>query len=98
MSITNRQDERMNSKMASCLFGAVAVASPTFPRADEAPPAAPAAAPATTSAAPTDYNQMYEEQKKRNDDLEKRISLLEDHSTQDLYVAKADLPENTVKF
>jgi hypothetical protein len=86
----------MNSKMAFCLLCAVAVIAPTFSRADDAAPATPAATAAP--AAPVDYKQMYEQQKQRNDDLEKRISLLEQHSTQDLYVAKADLPENTVKF
>jgi len=76
-ALANRQEERMNNKMAIYVLCAVAVAIPNLTRADEAP-TTPAQAPATAPAAATDYKQMYEEQKKRNDELEKRISLLEE--------------------
>lgn len=85
----------MNSKMAICLLCAVAVAVPTVSRADEAPPATPAE---TSTSAPTDYKQMYEDQKKRNDELEKRIGLLEEKDKTEPYVKSADLPETTLKF
>jgi hypothetical protein len=89
----------MNSKMAICLLCAAAIVAPVFSRADDAAPATPSTSPPPAeSTAPVDYKRLYEQQKQRNDDLEKRVGLLEQHSTQDLYVAKADLPENTVKF
>jgi hypothetical protein len=91
LTFISQPEVRMNSKsvMAICLSCAVAVAIPTFSRADDASAPTPP---------PTDYKQLYEEQKKRSDDLEKRIGLLEQHATQDLYVVKADVPDNTVKF
>ncbi len=89
----------MNSKMAICLLCAVAVAVPTVSRADEAAPATPAETSTTAlPSAPTDYKQMYEEQKKRNDELEKRIGLLEEKDTAEPYVKNEDVPENTLKF
>ncbi len=91
----------MNSKMTICVLCAVAVAIPTFSRADEAPPATSSetnAAPATALTTPTDYKQLYEEQKKRNDELEKRIGLLEEKDKNPPYTKTADMPENTVKF
>jgi hypothetical protein len=45
-----------------------------------------------------DYKTLYEEQKKRSDDLEKRISALEGASTQNLAVAKADIPQKSLDF
>jgi hypothetical protein len=91
----------MNSKMAVCLLCAVAVAIPTFSRADEATPA-PASETSTSapSASPKepDWKQMYEEQKKRNDELEKRISLLEEKDKTPPYVKSEDVKENTLKF
>ncbi len=45
-----------------------------------------------------DYKTLYEEQKKRNDDLEKRVSSLEGISTQNLAVAKADIPQKSLDF
>ncbi len=43
-----------------------------------------------------DYKTLYEEQKKRNDDLEKRVAALENSSTQT--VAKADIPQKSLDF
>lgn len=88
----------MNSKMAIVVLCAVAVAIPTLSRADEAPPAAAPETTASAPAAPTDYKQLYEEQKKHNNELEKRISLLEEKDKAAPYVKTADLPENTAKF
>jgi hypothetical protein len=48
--------------------------------------------------ATVDYKRLYQEQKERTDTLERRVSLLEDQSTQGLYVAKEDLPETTLSF
>lgn len=45
-----------------------------------------------------DYKTLYEDQKKRNDDLEKRVSALEGSSTQNLAVAKADIPQKSLDF
>jgi hypothetical protein len=45
-----------------------------------------------------DYKTLYEEQKKKTDDLEKRVSSLEGISTQNLAVAKADIPQKTLDF
>jgi hypothetical protein len=45
-----------------------------------------------------DYKKLYEEQKRRNDELERRISLLEEHNQQKPYVAKEDVPETTLGF
>src|ERR1051326_470650 len=43
-----------------------------------------------------DYKAMYEEQKKRTYDLEKRLSALEAGSTQNVAVAKADIPQKSL--
>jgi hypothetical protein len=91
----------MNSKMTICVLCAVAVAAPTITRADEAPTEpteATATTPAAAPAEPSNYKQMYEEQKKRNDELEKRISLLEEKDKSEPYVKSEDVPENTLKF
>ncbi|MGA2137911.1 MAG: outer membrane beta-barrel protein [Verrucomicrobiia bacterium] len=45
-----------------------------------------------------DYKTLYEEQKKRSDDLEKRISALEANSTQNVAVAKSDIPQKSLDF
>jgi hypothetical protein len=45
-----------------------------------------------------DYKTLYEEQKKRNDELEKRVSTLEAGSTQNVAVAKADIPQKSLDF
>ncbi len=45
-----------------------------------------------------DYKTLYEEQKKRSDDLEKRVSALEANSTQNLAVAKSDIPQKSLDF
>ena len=45
-----------------------------------------------------DYKAMYEEQKKRSDDLEKRVSALEASSTQNVSVAKSDIPQKSLDF
>ena len=45
-----------------------------------------------------DYKTLYEEQKKRSDDLEKRISALEASSTQNVAVAKSDIPQKSLDF
>ena len=58
----------MNSKMAICLLCAVTVAIPKLSRADQEPPATNETAAA--SSAPSDYKQLYEQQKKRNDELD----------------------------
>ena len=74
------------SVVVVCLL---AMLIPILARADEAP-APPASEP--------DFKKLYEEQKKRNDELERRLSLVEQRSTQDLYVAKEKVPEGTIKF
>jgi hypothetical protein len=45
-----------------------------------------------------DYKTMYEEQKKRSDDLEKRVSALEGISTQNVSIAKSDIPQKSLDF
>ena len=69
------------------LFAAVALASTGVCRAQDA----------ATAARATDFKQLYEEQKRRNDDLERRLRVLEEHSKQDLEVAKKEEPEETLK-
>jgi hypothetical protein len=44
-----------------------------------------------------DYKTMYEEQKKRNDDLEKRVAALETNGNTNM-VAKADIPQKSLDF
>lgn len=48
--------------------------------------------------AQTDFKRLYEEQRLRSDNLERRLSVLESASTQDVYVAKDLLPESTLSF
>ncbi len=74
-----------NIVAAVCLISVVTVVTPFVSRADDA------------SSAP-DWKKLYEEQKQRTDSLEKRLALLEDKSTQDLYLAKEKIPESTVDF
>ena len=45
-----------------------------------------------------DYKTMYEDQKKRNDDLEKRVSALEGSSTQNVAMLKSDIPQKSLDF
>lgn len=45
-----------------------------------------------------DYKSLYEEQKKRNDDLEKRVSALESGSTQNVALARSDIPQKSLDF
>jgi len=45
-----------------------------------------------------DYKSMYEDEKKRTDDLEKRVAALEGASTQNLAVAKSDIPQKSLDF
>ena len=45
----------------------------------------------------TDYKAMYEQQKKRNDDLEKRVATLE-AGTGNVAVAKSDIPQKSLDF
>jgi len=67
----------------------------TFARADEAP--ATNEAPVSAAGEP-DYKKLYEEQLKRNDALEKRVSLLEEKDKNPPYTKTEDMKENTVKF
>ena len=53
--------------------------------------------PVTATGEP-DYKKLYEEQLKRNDSLEKRVSLLEEKDKNPPYTKTEDMPENTVKF
>ena len=69
-----------------CVASVLAILVPFTLRADDA------------SSGPADWKKLYEEQKQRNDSLERRLSLLEDKSTQDVYVAKEKVPESTLKF
>jgi hypothetical protein len=73
---------------ALCLVSVLTVVIPFASRGDDA--SAPASA--------TEWKKLYEEQKQRNDSLEKRLSLLEGKSTQDVYVVKEKVPEATLKF
>src|SRR5258706_13809105 len=45
-----------------------------------------------------DYKTLYEEQKKRSDNLEKRISALEGSSTQNMMIAKSDITQKSMDF
>ncbi len=45
-----------------------------------------------------DYKTLYEEQKKKTDDLEKRVSTLEGSSTTGVYIAKSDIPQKSLDF
>src|SRR6266850_3476474 len=45
-----------------------------------------------------DYKALYEEQKKRSDDLEKRVAALEGSGTQNATVAKTDIPQKSLDF
>jgi hypothetical protein len=45
-----------------------------------------------------DYKTLYEDQKKKTDDLEKRVSALEGSSTQNVSIAKSDIPQKSLDF
>jgi len=82
-----------------CLMSVLSVNTPLFLRADEV-----SSTPPTSTTGP-DWKKLYEEQKqineeqkKHNDTMERRLSLLEEKSTQDVYVAKSDVPDSTVSF
>ena len=45
-----------------------------------------------------DYKTLYEEQKKKTDDLEKRVSSLEGASTTSVSIAKSDIPQKSLDF
>ena len=75
-----------------CLVSLLSVSTAFFVRADGASSAPP------TSTTETDWKKLYEEQKEHNASLERRLSLLEEKSTQDLYLAKSDMPDATVSF
>jgi hypothetical protein len=82
-----------------CLMSMLSVSIPLFLRADEV-----SSTPPTSTTGP-DWKKLYEEQKqineeqkKRNDTMERRLSLLEEKGTQDVYVAKSDVPDSTVSF
>ena len=53
---------------------------------------------ATAEDTAPDYPRLYQDQKVRTDELERRVRLLEEHGTQDLYVVKESLPEATLNF
>jgi hypothetical protein len=78
---------------AVCVF-VLTLATPFLSRADTVTPGS------TNDPAETapDWKKLYEEQKQRNDSLERRLSLLEDKSTQGVYMVKEDLPEATLTF
>jgi hypothetical protein len=75
----------MSSRCGSiaCLAGAVTLAAGMLAGAEDAT---------------VDYKRLYEEQKGRSDSLERRVSILEEQATQDVYVAKEALPESTLAF
>lgn len=93
---------KSRSLMAVCLMCVAAVAIPKFSRADQAPETtstpAPAAAPAKEPSGPLDYKQLYEEQKKRNDELEKRITLIEEKDQTAPYVEKEGVTESILNY
>lgn len=73
----------MKSKtLVMCLVCVMAM--PIFVRADDSPPA--------------DFKQLYEDQKKRNDELERRLRLLEEKDAADVYVKQESVPESTLSF
>jgi hypothetical protein len=45
-----------------------------------------------------DYKTLYEEQKKKTDDLEKRVSALEGSATTSVAIAKSDIPQKSLDF
>jgi hypothetical protein len=65
------------------------VVNPFVSRADVAPSA---------RQSPPDYKQLYEEQRQRNDQLERRISILEEKDTAEPYLTKESVPEATQNF
>jgi hypothetical protein len=79
-----------------CLVSVLSVSTPFFVLADG------------TSSTPTtepDWKKLYEQQKQQYDEekehntaLERRLTLLEQKSTQDVYLAKSDMPDATVSF
>ena len=82
-----------------CLVSVLTVGIPILVLADAAN------SPPTTSSSEPDWKKMYEDQKqineeqtKTNNALERRLSLLEDRSTGDVFVVKADIPDSTIAF
>lgn len=80
--------------VAAILSSVLCAGTPISVRADSAP-----------SASEPDWKKMYEEekqqyqeQKQRNDTLERRLSLLEEKGSQDVYVVKEQIPEPTMTF
>jgi hypothetical protein len=85
--------------MVVCLVSVMSASTPLRVFSDEA------AAPSATSTSEPDWKKLYEEQKqineeqkKHNDTMERRLSLLEGKSTQDVYLVKADVPDSTIQF
>jgi hypothetical protein len=74
---------------ALCVASVLSVVTPFALQADEG---------SASTNNPPDWKKLYEEQKERNNSLEKRLSILEDKSTQDVYVVKEKVPEATLKF
>jgi len=74
---------------ALCVASVLTVVTPFALQADEG---------SASTNNPPDWKKLYEEQKERNNSLEKRLSILEDKSTQDVYVVKEKVPEATLKF
>lgn len=74
---------------------AMAVTFPLIARADEpSATTAPVAAPADTA----DYKKLYEDQKKKTDELERRVSILEETDKAAPYVKTEDVTEPTLNF
>ncbi len=74
---------------ALCVASVLTVVTPFALQADEG---------SASTNNPPDWKKLYEEQKEWNNSLEKRLSILEDKSTQDVYVVKEKVPEATLKF
>lgn len=80
--VTNRQENSMQRNLRVGLSLACLLAAVSLYAADDG----------------VDWKKLYEEQRQRNNDLERRLSLLEQRSTQDVYVVKEKVPEGTLKF
>jgi hypothetical protein len=82
-----------------CLMSVLSVITPFFVLADGT------SSTPTTSTTEPDWKKLYEQQKQQYDEekqhntaLERRLTLLEEKSTQDVYIAKSDVPDSTVSF
>lgn len=71
-----------SKRVMLCVCCVVAVAISPFARADEA----------------TDYKKLYEEQRKRNDELERRIAILEEKDQAEPYVKTESVTEPSLGF